>query len=175
MVTQTDPDDLADAWAAVHDATPAGWYVGRPSYHDERDEWTQYAFDPREVAKVGARSREWTAVADSEIGVLLEMARCLQCAPFEVPCFTPCRGVRPRVALEHRLERGDVLGRCRVEPAEEVARLVAFTSSLGHLRHHPLERALDVIERDLAAAHSLSPKPSFRLAAMARALAVVEA
>ena len=26
--------DLAAAWAAVHDATPDGWYIGRP-YDDE--------------------------------------------------------------------------------------------------------------------------------------------
>jgi len=33
-------DTLEDAWADLHAATPRGWYVGRPSYHDERDEWT---------------------------------------------------------------------------------------------------------------------------------------
>jgi hypothetical protein len=32
-------DELEAAWAAVHDATPTGWYVGRPSYHDARREW----------------------------------------------------------------------------------------------------------------------------------------
>jgi hypothetical protein len=32
-----------------------------------------YAFDQRERHSVGVRSREWTAVADSEVGVLLEM------------------------------------------------------------------------------------------------------
>ena len=47
--------DLEAAWAAVHDATPPGWHVGRPSYHDERHEWTQYDFDQREPAKVGVR------------------------------------------------------------------------------------------------------------------------
>jgi hypothetical protein len=31
--------DVEVAWNAVHDATPAGWYVGRPSYYDERREW----------------------------------------------------------------------------------------------------------------------------------------
>jgi len=38
--------NLEKAWNAVHDATPAGWHVGRPTYHDERREWVQYAFDP---------------------------------------------------------------------------------------------------------------------------------
>ncbi len=36
-----------------------------------------YAFDPSERAKVGIRSREWTAVAATEEGVVREMARCL--------------------------------------------------------------------------------------------------
>jgi hypothetical protein len=58
----TDVDDLEAAWDAVHDATPAGWYVGRPSYHDERNEWTMYAFDQRERPTSASRAREWTAV-----------------------------------------------------------------------------------------------------------------
>ena len=74
----TDTDDLEAAWDAVHDATPAGWFVGRQSYHDGRQEWTHYAFDPREVAKVGVRSKEWTAIGVTEFNVLVAMARCLQ-------------------------------------------------------------------------------------------------
>jgi hypothetical protein len=74
----TTGDDIASAWAAVHDATPPNWYVGRPSYHDERHEWVMYAFDQRERPSVGVRSREWTAVAATEVEVLLEMARCLR-------------------------------------------------------------------------------------------------
>ncbi len=57
--------DLEEAWIAVHDATPAGWYVGRPSYSDERREWVQYAFDPSERPSVALRSREWTLVIAS--------------------------------------------------------------------------------------------------------------
>jgi hypothetical protein len=71
-------DDLEAAWAAVHDATPGGWYVGRPSYHDERHEWAMYAFDQRGRPKSGARSRERTAVGATEVEVLREMARCLK-------------------------------------------------------------------------------------------------
>jgi hypothetical protein len=70
--------DLEAAWDAVHEATPAGWYVGRPSYHHERREWVMYACDPSERPKVGLRSREWPAVAATEEGVVLEMARCLR-------------------------------------------------------------------------------------------------
>ncbi len=69
---------MEDAWDAVHEATPAGWYVGRPSYHDERREWVMYAFDPAERPRVGLRRRESTAVAATEEGVLGEMARCLR-------------------------------------------------------------------------------------------------
>jgi hypothetical protein len=67
--------DLEAAWEAVHDVTPPGWFVGRPSYHDERHEWTQFAFDQRERPSVGVSSREWTAVAATEVECLREMAR----------------------------------------------------------------------------------------------------
>lgn len=72
----TDPD-LAAAWEQLHAALPPGWAVGRPSYHQERREWLLYAWDPSEMPKVGKRSREWTALAATEVGVVLEMARCL--------------------------------------------------------------------------------------------------
>jgi hypothetical protein len=74
----TDADDLEAAWGEVFDALPAAWSVGRPSYHDERHEWTQYAFDSFERPSVGARSREWTAIGAKELECLLEMARCLR-------------------------------------------------------------------------------------------------
>lgn len=70
--------DRERAWDELHDATPPGWQVGRPSYHDERREWLLYAFDPSERPVVGLRSREWTAIAESEEAVVLEMARCLR-------------------------------------------------------------------------------------------------
>jgi hypothetical protein len=35
--------ELEDAWGALLAATPTGWYVGQPSYHDEREEWLPYA------------------------------------------------------------------------------------------------------------------------------------
>jgi hypothetical protein len=70
--------DLDVAWAAVHDALPASWTVGRPSYHDDRCERLLYAFDPSERPNLGIRSRDWTAVAPTEEGVVREMARCLR-------------------------------------------------------------------------------------------------
>ena len=36
-----------------------------------------YAFDPAEIAHVGIRKREWTAIAATEADVVAEMARCL--------------------------------------------------------------------------------------------------
>jgi hypothetical protein len=47
-------------------------------HHNERREWVQYAFDPSERPKVGLRSREWTAIAESEEAVVREMTRCLR-------------------------------------------------------------------------------------------------
>jgi hypothetical protein len=37
-----------------------------------------YAFDQRERQKLGHRSREWTAVGNTEEECLREMARCLR-------------------------------------------------------------------------------------------------
>jgi hypothetical protein len=30
---------LRHAWDELLAATPPGWYVGRPMYHEERNEW----------------------------------------------------------------------------------------------------------------------------------------
>jgi hypothetical protein len=37
-----------------------------------------YAFDTSERAKIGHRSREWTAVGQTEVECVCEMARCLR-------------------------------------------------------------------------------------------------
>jgi hypothetical protein len=69
---------LEEAWIDLHDVTPPGWFVGQ-LVNDRRPEvWEQYAFDPSERAQVGVRSREWTAVAPTEVGVIRELARCLR-------------------------------------------------------------------------------------------------
>jgi len=60
-----------ETWYSVHDALPAGSYIGRPSYHDERREWVMYAYDPSERLQVGLRSREWAALGESEEDVVL--------------------------------------------------------------------------------------------------------
>ena len=70
--------DLAAAWDELHDVKPDGWYVGPTTHEEHRHESTMYAFDTRERATHGRRSRESTAVADSELDVVREMARCLR-------------------------------------------------------------------------------------------------
>lgn len=67
-----------DAYDELLAATPPGWYVGRPMFHNERNEWQMYAFDPSERPVMGHRKREWTAVAQIEDAVVREMARCLR-------------------------------------------------------------------------------------------------
>ena len=75
---RTEVTDHEDGWAELHEATPPGWYVGLPAYFDKGAEWSMYAFDPSERPVAGHRSREWTAVHPTEVGVVREMARCLR-------------------------------------------------------------------------------------------------
>ncbi len=70
--------DLGAAPSELHDATLPNWFVGRPSYNERYKEWAQHVFDPSERAQIGVQSREWTAVAQSEIEVVRELARCLR-------------------------------------------------------------------------------------------------
>ena len=37
-----------------------------------------YAFDTTEQAQIGKRNREWTAVGQTEIDCVIEMAQCLR-------------------------------------------------------------------------------------------------
>ena len=76
-----------ELWAQIHEATPPGWFVGRPAFEPRRAvPWSEYAFDPAEKPKVGHRSREWTAVGMTEEACLEEIARCLdQVRDREVP------------------------------------------------------------------------------------------
>lgn len=70
-------ETLESAWDTLHAATPPGWFVGRPGQR-HGGQWAMYAFDTTEQAHTGRRSREWTVVASSEVGVVREMARCLR-------------------------------------------------------------------------------------------------
>jgi hypothetical protein len=52
---------------------------GRPSYRDDLRDWEQYAYVPAESRRgVGHRAQEWTAVGQTELEVIREMARCLR-------------------------------------------------------------------------------------------------
>ena len=73
----TDPEIVA-AWKEVHSANDAlGWFVGRPGQR-HGGQWEHYAFDPKETVHLGRRSREWTAVGQTDEECIFEMARCLR-------------------------------------------------------------------------------------------------
>ena len=72
----TDPTFSA-AWAVIHENTPEGWCVGGPGYEGRYRQWSMYAFDPSEKPVVGKWTREWTAVGQTELHCVQEMARCL--------------------------------------------------------------------------------------------------
>ena len=42
------------------------------------NQWSMYAFDPSETPVVGKRSREWTAVGQTELHCVQTMAYCLR-------------------------------------------------------------------------------------------------
>ncbi len=67
-----------NAWFELRNATASGWYVGLPVYDMQRRRWVLYAFDPTEQTESGDRSREWTAVAETQEAVVDEMARWLR-------------------------------------------------------------------------------------------------
>jgi hypothetical protein len=69
----TDPE-LAAAWDALHQNTPPGWRVGRPAYEPRHQSWSQYAWDATEKVEIGGRGREWTAVGQTELTCVREMA-----------------------------------------------------------------------------------------------------
>lgn len=73
------------AWSELLEGKPPARYVGTPVYRVERREWALYAFDTTERAHIRKRSREWTAVAPSEEGVVREMARCCTRLPRDEP------------------------------------------------------------------------------------------
>ena len=52
-----------------------GWFVGPPGQR-HGGQWAIYAFDPKEKARIGKRSREWTAAGQTEEECIREMARC---------------------------------------------------------------------------------------------------
>lgn len=72
----TDPA-LAAAWDELRAALPPGWIANRPSHHHEDRSWHLYAYDPSERPKVGRRSREATAVGETEAACVRAMARIL--------------------------------------------------------------------------------------------------
>jgi hypothetical protein len=75
-------NELEDAWAALDAANNRlHWTIFRPAYHRDRNEWTLWAFDPREHVPPGAkRTHERLARVSGdlgEVGVVREMAGAL--------------------------------------------------------------------------------------------------
>jgi hypothetical protein len=70
-------DERDRAWDELHATTPRGWFVGRPGQR-HGGQWATYAFDTTEKAHIGRRSREWTAVGNTEEECVREMARCFE-------------------------------------------------------------------------------------------------
>ncbi len=70
--------EIERAFAELLQAAPEGWYVGDPQFEDERGVWTIHAFDRTEQPIGAMRERDWTAVAQTEKGVIPEMTRYLQ-------------------------------------------------------------------------------------------------
>ncbi len=72
--------ELEAAWAAVHDALPAGWTVYRPVCDDGRGRWTVVARDMRARNK---RHDAIEAVGQSEAHSLQGLAELLRVWRFE--------------------------------------------------------------------------------------------
>lgn len=56
-----------------------------------------YAYDPKERPRAGRREREWLAVADSELGVVREMAAALRLSE-----RAACRSEPDQSVRQHR-------------------------------------------------------------------------
>ena len=71
-------DDLAAAWDERHAAAGLARRPARLQQALPAQQWEQFGFDPSERAHFGLRSREWTAVGQSELAVVREMTMCLR-------------------------------------------------------------------------------------------------
>lgn len=70
---------LEQADAELLGTTPRGWFVGRPSFHEERNIWVQYAFDTTERPRAGRRrQRDWETEAPTQELCIRSMAHCLR-------------------------------------------------------------------------------------------------
>lgn len=68
-----------EAYDELIAATPPGWYVGRPSFHHERNVWIQYAWDTTERPRPGKpRRREWETEAPTQETCIRSMAYALR-------------------------------------------------------------------------------------------------
>ena len=68
------------SWSCISRATPSRHAAGSLAIQGNATaaQWQMYAYDTTEKAEIGRRSREWTAVVESEVECVLEMARCMR-------------------------------------------------------------------------------------------------
>lgn len=70
---------LEEADAELLEAVPPGWFVGRPTFHEERGVWVQYAFDTTERPRPGKpRTRDWETEAPTQERCIKSMAYSLR-------------------------------------------------------------------------------------------------
>jgi hypothetical protein len=66
-------DPREAAWDAVHEALPAGWRVGLPSYSPERRAWEVSAVNERTTGR-GKRAQTVTGFGEDEAAALCALA-----------------------------------------------------------------------------------------------------
>jgi len=69
--------DLEDAWAAIHDATPSGWFVAKPQRDMTSRQLNVSAILVSGRSRIGHMPKVKPAQAPSEPTALVELARCL--------------------------------------------------------------------------------------------------
>jgi hypothetical protein len=71
--------DREVAWSAVHDVMPPNWFLGRRLFVERYNHWVQFAYDTTDRGRPGKpRTRQWTALGETEVECVREMGRCLR-------------------------------------------------------------------------------------------------
>lgn len=116
---------MTTLWSAWADATPTTW-AGPPAARRStttsatQSTGSSWAYDPGEKPRVGKRSREWTAMARTEVECVLEMARSLG----EINAQSPdtARGIVATTSVQDVIRRppvSELRGRREARPLRE--------------------------------------------------------
>jgi hypothetical protein len=73
-------NDRDAAWDAVHEALPANWRVGLPSYSPERRSWSVTAIDELTTRR-GKIPQTVGGTGEDEVAALHDLAECLADVP----------------------------------------------------------------------------------------------